>query len=257
MSGKLVKSEGLQSFAEWQTFCRRGLKPANIPAGPSQMFGKEFQGVGNWLGTNYVATFNRQYRSFTASKQYVREHRISSIKQWSQHCSSGEKPDDIPTDVAVIYSKEWTTWGDFLGTGFVCYQNRKHKSFEESRKFVRKLGLKTRAEWERYCKSGKKPDDIPAGPSMVYSEWTYWDDWLGTGNSKHKKKPPLKCKVCGKVVVDRAKSPSALGMCGACYHKHRRKLKPHICSECGEKCFIEGRNRCKKCYRRFQRNNHA
>jgi hypothetical protein len=37
-----------------------------------------------------------------------------------------------------------------------------------------------RRAWERYCKSGKKPADIPERPDLVYGkEWKGWVDWLG------------------------------------------------------------------------------
>ena len=54
--------------------------------------------------------------------------------------------------------------------------------FEKSRKFVRKLGLKSQREWNEYVKSGKKPENIPSFPPQTYYEqWKGWGDWLGTG----------------------------------------------------------------------------
>ena len=38
------------------------------------------------------------------------------------------------------------------------------RTFEEARAFVHSLGLKSVPEWWVYCKSGKKPADIPANP---------------------------------------------------------------------------------------------
>ena len=55
------------------------------------------------------------------------------------------------------------------------------RSFEEARAFVRRLGLKSSSEWFAYCRSGKKPNDIPIGPHQVYANagWIRWSDWLG------------------------------------------------------------------------------
>jgi hypothetical protein len=60
---------------------------------------------------------------------------------------------------------------------------RKYQSFENARAFVHKLGLKSQSEWNRYCKSGKKPPDIPAKPARKYAKsgWVNWGHWLGTG----------------------------------------------------------------------------
>jgi hypothetical protein len=48
---------------------------------------------------------------------------------------------------------------------------KKFRDFESAREFVRNLNLKTHKEWQECCKSGKKPDDIPAHPWDVYKEW--------------------------------------------------------------------------------------
>jgi hypothetical protein len=55
------------------------------------------------------------------------------------------------------------------------------RSFEDARAFVRGLKLKSQVEWRTYCRSGKKPDDIPTVPSTVYADagWVDWSDWLG------------------------------------------------------------------------------
>ena len=48
---------------------------------------------------------------------------------------------------------------------------------------MRGLGLKSVAEWSAYCKSGKKPTDIPTHPRQTYLNegWVGYGDWLGTG----------------------------------------------------------------------------
>ena len=44
-------------------------------------------------------------------------------------------------------------------------------SLKEAKEFVRTLGIKHHKEWNDYCKSGNKPDDIPSDPWIVYREW--------------------------------------------------------------------------------------
>ena len=48
---------------------------------------------------------------------------------------------------------------------------KKFRDFESAREFARKLNLKGQREWFEYCKSGKKPVDIPSQPWKVYKEW--------------------------------------------------------------------------------------
>ena len=59
---------------------------------------------------------------------------------------------------------------------------KQYRSFESAREFARKLNLKSQKEWNDYCKSGKKPDDIPSTPRGTYkNEYKGDGDWLGTG----------------------------------------------------------------------------
>lgn len=56
-------------------------------------------------------------------------------------------------------------------------------SYEDARSFVHALGIKSQAEWRDYCRSGKKPANIPNGPDVFYKYkgWVSYGDWLGTG----------------------------------------------------------------------------
>ena len=56
-----------------------------------------------------------------------------------------------------------------------------YRSFEEARKFVQSLKLESGKHWENYCKSGKRPYDIPRHPERHYKDWKGLGDWLGTG----------------------------------------------------------------------------
>jgi hypothetical protein len=69
-------------------------------------------------------------------------------------------------------------WADFLG--FADRLNPDWRLFKEARAYVRRLNLKSYAEWQAYCKSGKKPADIPATPRL-YEDYAGSRDWLGSG----------------------------------------------------------------------------
>ena len=59
---------------------------------------------------------------------------------------------------------------------------KQFRDFESAREFARALKLKGRKEWRAYCKSGDKPDDIPANPNQTYKkDFKGVGDWLGTG----------------------------------------------------------------------------
>jgi Phage-integrase repeat unit len=107
---------------------------------------------------------------------------LRSDAEWKAYLKSGKKPDDIPSTPNKVYIDDgWAGIGDWLGTSRVAAQLRQYRSFEKARAFARALGLKLGIEWKAYCKSGKKPDDIPAAPHNTYADagWTGIRDWLG------------------------------------------------------------------------------
>ncbi len=70
--------------------------------------------------------------------------------------------------------------GDFLGTGITATQFRKYRSYVEAKLFVKKINISSQKEWRAYCKTGKKPNDIPMKLERTYkNEWKGWNDFLG------------------------------------------------------------------------------
>jgi hypothetical protein len=64
---------------------------------------------------------------------------------------------------------------------------KKFRDFEEAREFVRSLNLKDVTEWNKYCESGNKHDDIPSDPESTYKDsgWKTMKNWLNiTVNAK-------------------------------------------------------------------------
>ena len=181
---QFARKLGLKSHAEWVAFCGSDAKPSNIPASPDYIYAEDgFAGLGDWLGTGRVADHLREYRSFDDARAYVHGLGLKSLIEWRNYCKSGKKPDDIPSKPQRTYAKTgWAGWGDWLGTGTVAPQLRRFRSFKEARAFVRGLGLKSETEWYAYCRSGKKPDDIPTNARRVYADtgWAGMRDWLGT-----------------------------------------------------------------------------
>ena len=76
---------------------------------------------------------------------------------------------------------------DWLGIKFVSNANRVFLSFEDARKFVHSLGLKSTIQWKEYYASKKRPQNIPSNPRLVYKkEFINMPDWLGSGRIPEK-----------------------------------------------------------------------
>jgi formylglycine-generating enzyme required for sulfatase activity len=126
----------------------------------------------------------RQYRPFSEARAYAISLGLNSQPEWKTYAKSGKRPQDIPASPHRVYAKDgWVGIGDWLGTGRVANRFRQFRSFNEARAFARRLRLKSEAEWRAYCKSGKKPANIPASPMHTYADdgWVGMGDWLGTG----------------------------------------------------------------------------
>ena len=191
-----VRRLGLKSVTEWNDYCKSGKKPADIPATPYRAYGHAgWSSFGDWLGTERIATGFREYRPFKKARSFVRRLGLKSVGEWVEYCGSGKKPADIPAKAYRTYAAAgWSGFGDWLGTGRIADHLREYRPFKKARSFVRRLGLKSVTEWNDYCKSVKKPADIPSNPNVTYREtgWAGVGDWLGTGRVRGKGWQPFK-----------------------------------------------------------------
>ena len=64
------------------------------------------------------------YWSFKEARKFVHKLNLKSQSEWSKYCSSGKKPIEVPSHPHVVYSKEWISMGNWLGTGTVAPQNQ-------------------------------------------------------------------------------------------------------------------------------------
>ena len=191
---------GLRDREEWKKYCSGKLpdhdaKPDDIPVGPYGVYANDgWTSWGDWLGTGTVAPGLRQFKPFRIARAFVRGLGLQSKAGWNKYCKGelpghAPRPGDIPANPQGAYKdKGWVSWGDWFGTRTVAPWLRQLWPFEKARAFVRRLGLENGTHWKKYCNGeargkGRKPDDIPAVPSITYKDdgWIGWGDWLGTG----------------------------------------------------------------------------
>ncbi len=181
----LAQSLQLKSQAEWKAFVKSGKLPENIPTKPDHVYKEDgWAGYGDWLGTGAIASQKKVYRTFQEARTFAQGLKLKSQTEWIAFAKSGKLPSDIPASPSKTYKeKGWAGFGDWLGTGTVATFKRKYRSFIDARTFVRRLELKSHFEWLDFTKSGRLPDDIPAGPERTYKNkgWAGMGDWLGTG----------------------------------------------------------------------------
>ncbi len=74
-----VRSLGLKTTDEWTAYARSADKPADIPAYPREVYRAQWETMGDWLGTGYVATFKRKYRPFGVRSVWWTDFRYAAI----------------------------------------------------------------------------------------------------------------------------------------------------------------------------------
>lgn len=182
-----ARAQGLQSKTEWLKLASEKRLPEDIPTNAWQFYRSEWQGIADFLGNNYVATYKREYRPFALARDWARTKGLQSETQWREHSKQpGWLPSDIPANVSSVrdYRSDWTTWGDFLDTGYIANQKRRYRPFAEACDWARAQSLKSYSDWKKHVRiPGWLPSDIPADPRNAYeTAFTSYGDFLGTGN---------------------------------------------------------------------------
>ena len=136
----------------------------------------------------------KRCRSFEDARKFVLSLNLNGVGEWFEYSCGhlihkGKRPADIPKSPHVFYrSKGWNGWDDWLGTSSNDQPQSATAfhdfcSFEEARKYARKLGLESHYEWNRFVCTHLKtmPSKIPLNPAAIYRfEWKGWNDWIGT-----------------------------------------------------------------------------
>jgi hypothetical protein len=178
---------GFNSSKEWYIWAKtKGNRPRDIPYCPRTYYPQDWVDWEHFLDHKSTIT-RKKWRNYELAKQFVTNLGLASQKDWRAYASSPERPNDIPSDPRYAYGEEFTGYGDWLGTGIVATKEKPFKDFKVARKYVQTLGLKSREQWVKWNKIGKRPSDIPFKPDKTYrdSGWQGWADFLG-----NKKKPP-------------------------------------------------------------------
>lgn len=189
---KFAQSLNLKSAKEWGELYKKGGIPADIPQSPNSVYSKKgWKDWGDWLGSNYIANQQREYREFQSAKSFIQSLRLASVNEWKKYCKEGNKPTDIPNNPDQYYKdKGWSSFGDWLGTGTIAPHKKQFKPFKEAREYVHSLGILSSIEWRDFSNSDKRPSDIPGNPARVYKNegWKGFGDWLGGNKVANKDK---------------------------------------------------------------------
>ncbi len=188
---KYARKLGLQTRCEWMRFidgrCSSGRSLTDIPHNPAEVYKLEWMGWADWLGAgNNMPVKENKVPQKPVPRKKLKPKKLKpkklkpkklKPKKLKQKKLNSEKPRSLDRIRKIADSEEYqnqlTTQNDFC-------------SFEEARKYARKLGLKSHYEWSRFVCTHLKtlPPNIPLNPAAVYKlQWQGWADWLGVLNN--------------------------------------------------------------------------
>ena len=198
---EFVRKLELQNQNEWNQYCKTGMLPSDIPKAPALIYVGEWNGLGDWLGTNTIASQNRVFLPFTEARKLARSYRFAKMLEWKSFQKSKDFPTNLPKSPDNVYKENgWISWPDFLGYESI-FQD--WLSYDDAIKIIHRKGLKSIKEWYEYTKSDVFDSQIPKSPSRVYKEeWKNWGEWLGTRTIAPQNKVFLDFKSAKKVMVE-------------------------------------------------------
>ena len=176
---EIVRNLKFKSQVEWKKYSKLE-RPDFIPGAPDKVYKKNgWISWSDWLG--YEGYIRGEWLEYEKAEKFVHRLKLKNQSEWSVFAKSNRKPNNIPKAPHTVYkNKGWISWSNFLGHISVYNSNRDFLSYEDAKKIVLKLNLKSEKEWRAYCKSGRKPLNIPSNPGKKYaSKWISMSDFLG------------------------------------------------------------------------------
>ena len=111
-----ARSLGLANRSEWREWCKKGMRPRGVPAGPDTSYKDDgWQGWGHWLGTgSHPRGQKKKFLPFDEALRVARALRLVSSTEWKLWCRSGARPTNVPAapDQAYVHDgwMGWTHW---------------------------------------------------------------------------------------------------------------------------------------------------
>lgn len=176
----------LNSQKDWKEYVRGRASnlpklPTDIPTNPNRTYiNTGWKSFGDWLGNNKIANKKLSFFNFNDARNFVRDLKLKSAREWQQYSKSTNRHHNIPSDPPAKYKDNgWEGWGDFLGTDSIA-RNRNFMPFNEARNFAHSLSLNSVKDWNSNYKKNK-PKNIPRNPHIMYKDqgWKGWADFLG------------------------------------------------------------------------------
>lgn len=183
----VVRSMGFSSKLEWLQWRRDDLCPLDMPSDPAFVYRDSgWLSWADFLGFGEGQVPRTVFSGFNEAHKYVLDLGLTSKRQWTEWCASGQRPNTIPACPHLYYRDAgWISWQHWLRdmqiTNARSCKGHVWLPFEQARAHMRNQELSSTAEWREWCKCGNRPPNIPSAPSCAYRNqgWISVPDFLG------------------------------------------------------------------------------
>lgn len=166
----LAKKHNIRNSTDWRDFAiKHNKNPENdyLPHTPNKDTWKDWT---NW----YDFLDKKSWKDkppLSELKAFAKKHNVQTLKQW---CNL-KKPENYVKfpDEAFDYKKDWNGWDDFFDKQPITY--------EEGKKIVLKLKIKSYSEYTKLWNLKKLPEGMPSYPTKWKAwekEWKGWSEFL-------------------------------------------------------------------------------
>ena len=221
-----VKSLNIKNIEEYRDAFKAKKFAKKLHSAPDQYF-EEFEGWGVFLGTGNKSPqqLKEEYKiSFSDARKYAHSLNLKSNIEWKKLAKENKLPNGHPKAPNLFYKSEWTTWNDFLGKR----DFRTYISYDEAKKIIHPLELKSMKDWFEYAKSDNLPAIIPIMAEHQYrrrKEWKSWADFLGYDKITRGKSTLARCRNCGRILKTWKRKNNSDFCNTACADSHAVKNK--------------------------------
>ena len=212
---QFARTLGFEYREEWEVYIKglyseREPLPEYIPSDPDIVY--RYKGWLNCEDLLIIPESKVAYSEFREAIEFVRSCRLQDKREYRELVLNGLDKLPyynifLPEKPELEYKESgWIDWRNFLGNDII------YKGYEETRRFVHSLKLRSPAQWKSYCagqisKLAPKPETVFAYPEIGYKDsgWVSWDDWLGISlreNAKKLTQNPIKNCRCGGRIKD-------------------------------------------------------
>jgi hypothetical protein len=162
------------SIKMWKNYHENNQLPIFIPKRPERFYKSR-----GWVDWYDFLNYNKKtFLSHHEAKKWLNENfgKIN-IVEFKKLCANGDIPNFIPRKPHNTYD-DFISWNDFLG-GKSKRNKNDYLSFNDAKKIVHTLKIKSRNQWKGFIKNETHKLKIPTNPDSFYcGEWVSWYDWL-------------------------------------------------------------------------------